>query len=179
MRSIAHTFASASAALILSAGLAGPAAAQNPDVPRNVRVRLTLAGDRAQHVVGVVVPDGGDSLMVRTRDSLAVIPRERVQRVELSGRGGRRIRTGMLIGFAAGAVVGGVAGLTCPEDCQPGMSLILGGGGGGVGAILGGAIGALVRSERWMDVNQARSAIAVGSARDGGGMALGISLTTR
>lgn len=179
MRSIAHTFASASAALILATGLAGPAAAQNLDVPHNVRVRLTLAGERAQHVVGIVVPEGGDSLMVRTRDSLAVIPRDRVQRVELSNRGGRRIGTGMLIGFAAGAVVGGVAGVSCTGDCQAEMPLILGGAAGGIGALLGGAVGALVRSERWTDANQAGSTVRVGPGRDGRGMALGISLTTR
>ena len=121
MRSTARTFASIAAALVVAAALAGPAAAQDTEVPRNVRVRLTLAGEREQRVVGVVLPDAGDSLMVRTGDSLTVIPRDRVRRVELPSRGGRRIGMGALIGAAAGAVVGTVAGVTCPEDCQPEM----------------------------------------------------------
>lgn len=179
MRSTTHTFASVAAALLLAAALAGPAAAQSPDVPRNVRVRLTLSGDREQRVVGVVLPDAGDSLMVRAGDSLAVIPRARVQRVELPSRGGRRIGTGALIGFTAGVVVGAAAGVTCTNDCQSEMPLILGAGAGGVGAILGGAVGALFRSERWTDADQGGSAVSVAPAAGGRGVALGISLPAR
>ena len=179
MRSTTHTFTSIASALLLAAALAGPVTAQVSDVPRNVRVRLTLAGEPVQRVVGVVVPGEGDSLLVRTGDSLAVIPRARVQRVEMSGRGGRRTGRGLLIGFAVGTVVGAVAGLTCPTDCQPEMPLIMGAGGGGFGALLGGAAGALFRSETWTNVNRGGSAVSVDPAGGGRGVALGISLPAR
>lgn len=176
MRSIGWRFAPL--ALVL-AFVAGRAEAQQVRVPENVRVRLTLSGDRGQRIVGVVLPAEGDSLMVRTGDSLAVIPRARVRRVELRDEHGpRNTYRGMLAGFTAGAVIGAVAGLTCPEDCQSEMPLILGAAGGGMGAVLGGVIGSLSRRELWRDADAPVPAVGIGPGH-GGGVALALSFRTR
>jgi len=179
MRLIPRRLALAAAALIAATALAAPAAAQQAHVPESGRVRLTLAGTR-ERVAGRVLPSTPDSVMLSSADTLVVIPRSRITRVEVaSGHGARRILPGMLIGLGAGVVVGGAAGLACQDsDCPAEMPVYLGAAAGGVGMIVGGAIGALSRPLQWQDVDAPVQAVTAGPARGGHAVSLGVSLQT-
>lgn len=170
----------AAALMIATAALARPAAAQQVHVPERGRVRLTLAGT-GERIAGRVVPSTPDSVMLSVADTMAVISRARIARVEVpSGHGARRILPGMLIGLGAGVIVGGAAGLACQDpDCPAEMPVYLGAAAGGAGMIVGGAIGAFSRAVEWKDVDAPTPALSVGPARGGHGVALSVSLRTR
>jgi len=160
--------------------LAGPAAAQHARVPESGRVRPTLAGTH-ERIAGRVLPSAPDSVMLSSADTLVVIPRSRIARVEVpSGYGARHILPGMLIGLGAGVLVGSVAGLACQDpDCPAETPVYLGAAVGGVGMIVGGAIGAFSRPVQWKDIDAPVPAVAVAPARGSHGVSIGISLPAR
>ncbi|MBY0491145.1 MAG: hypothetical protein K2R93_14990 [Gemmatimonadaceae bacterium] len=108
----------------------------------------------------------GDTLRLRTTPGRAIpLPLASISRLELStGRRGHVVK-GSVIGFAVGAVLGAVsgassttpcrtnAGAPCASDATSRSSSIFAASSflGVSGAMVGGGIGAFVRTDRWAD----------------------------
>ncbi len=142
--------------LLTAALLTSPAVSQQPQIGQ--RIRLQPAGEQGW-LDGVFLGAWADSLLVQRAsggqlDTLAVGSVRRVQTVQGSHWG-----TGLLVGAAAGAVIGVVGILTsCAEEdvgcanTNPGAA-VYGLGGAVLGGILGLAIGALIPN--WEDADPA------------------------
>lgn len=124
----------------------GPLAAQEPAIPDSgSRVRVWTAARRA---TGELVRLSADSVVLKPSDArpLRAWPRETVDRLEVSrGRRGH-FWLGLGIGAGVGLLAGGIVAGASSDQL----------GAGGTGAIvwaastvLGGTVGAMVRTERW------------------------------
>lgn len=121
------------------------------------RVRVTVVSERSP-VVGTLVDDRADRLTLRTESQQAVdLPYASIARLEVS----RGLHPHMLKGAVAGAVggagIGAIVGATSndqgPRALGRGGLVALGVGMGSAGGIvIGAALGALIRTERWRDV---------------------------
>ena len=159
-----HTRLAFVAAAVLAAALPAPSAAQEVLAP-GTRVRVTVP-DQKHPLVGAFVSRTADSLMLeiparswngvgRRPVELVSLPVPRITRLEVSrGRRshpGRGAGIGALVGAAAGLALGLAASADNSGwfEIGPGevasATLVMGGIGAGVGAIVGG----LSHSERW------------------------------
>lgn len=163
-------------AMILT-GIAGPDALAQKEAPvqpgQRVRVRSTVV--HTPELTGVVESIGPDTLRVRDDDrsmatavSLATVDRLQVSR----GRHSRWV-TGAAIGLGVGVAAGVLIGLTTSSEDDwlfgPGASAFLGAVlFGPIGAVTGGIVGLVVRTERWETVPLDRAApgVARGSHLD-------------
>jgi hypothetical protein len=163
--------------LCLAAAVLGekPAAGQAPDpVGEGSRIRVTAASLHLQRREATVERLYADTVFVRVAgDSLVAIPRAALTRVEVPvGRAPRAIGRGALIGAGLGALVGGIAGVTCTDpECPPHLVEMASASGAGMGALLGAAVGALQQPRAWNAVDPRRI-----SART---FTLGVSIPTR
>jgi hypothetical protein len=158
--------------------MAGPAIAE--PVRLGERVRIAVPGDPA--IVGYVLATDDTFVSIRSESEEEVrVPWRSVRKVEIShGR-----RSGFVRGAAIGGLVGmiglGALGSQADQcfDCQsgehgtdltgPGMVVGL-----GLGALLGGGIGALTRVERWETVRAPQLAVGVTPQRRGIGASVAL-----
>jgi hypothetical protein len=150
------------------------------------RVRVHLTTPQPRLVRGRLVSADADSLRLLTESGRDTLAFSTVGVSQLDTTAGRRTRTGK--GALLGAGIGAAAGLTlglaataegCSGFCAdptPGeiaaVSLILGGVGAGVGAL----IGSITHSDRWVPASKHRMAIGVTPTfgKQGIGLMLGI-----
>jgi hypothetical protein len=138
-------------------GFVAPAWAQGVVEGAEVRARVCAEAsedDACRWIRGSVVALGGGSLTVRDASGVETpVPWTPATRVRvLSGRR-RNTGIGLVGGALAGLLVGALAEGECSEMC--GIYPLLGIGGG---AILGGAIGYAMTSDRWVAVDPPRGA---------------------
>lgn len=151
--------------------LAAPAALQGQESVLDVgtRVRVVAPPFTGGPMIGSVVAVGDSSIALATPGGSRggehlVIPREAIERLEISL--GTRPNTvkGLEFGALGGVLLGaGAMGLACSGDeaCGEGSSAaeraVLGAViGAAAGAVVGGVVGTLVRTERWESVEGVR-----------------------
>ena len=128
------------------------------------RQRGTLLEKRADTlVVGLAV--GGALTEPRSR---LLVPFGAITQLDVSvGRKGH-LPQGLLLGSVGGGSIGALAGTQV--DCsgyEQGLCMAyLGAIGAGVGAILGGVIGAAIRTERWTEVRIDRARLSIGAVSE-------------
>lgn len=129
------------------------------------RVRVTMrSGER---MIGQLVEVGDDSLSLqppggRNRRSIA---RSAIKGVSISRGIQGNVGKGLAFGAGGGLVLGAVLGAKAEEPCRPsdvlcgpGLLAFLGGMGGlMVGGAVGIVVGALVQTEKWLDIALAPS----------------------
>jgi hypothetical protein len=128
---------------------------------------------------GYVQSVDADTLRVRAESSDAelAIPSSSIARLwVVEGRKGH-FWTGAGIGLLAGGVTGAAIGSTqelCFFTCSPatGLGVLIG---APAGALLGGVVGLLIRSDRWEEVPHDRFWVGVVPHRDGLGIGASIS----
>ena len=146
--------------VLLLGGLVGPAvaSAQDGGLARDVRVRVLAPSFSQKRPVGTLADlDSTGLRLVRGRADTLFIPRDAVMAVDVSA--GKRSH------WVRGAAIGGVSGMvlatvmwiadTAGDDDSfadaidtafyPAVALTL----GGAGALVGGIIGAVARTEQW------------------------------
>ena len=170
----------------LAAAQGSPPSATEPDVAPGTRVRVTVPGQARR--VGTVVALTGDTLVARwERGEPRGVPLSQLSRLEVSRGLHERPWRGAGIGLALGATVGVVIGAATYEGCEgrancmelggPGTNavaagLVIGTG----GAVVGGLLGAVRRTEKWQTVGLER--VRVGAAAPRGGRAgVGVALS--
>ncbi len=122
--------------------------------PGTTPARLQLCRD-----TGTFVGVHGDSLLISAGDSPLLLPRARVQQVELSVGTRRHFLTGLLVGFLGGTAAGAVFAFS-KADCTgsidgPGPGACLGLAmalGGAPLGLIGAGVGATIVSDRWRAV---------------------------
>jgi hypothetical protein len=141
--------------------LYSPLAAQSADTstPTALRVRIHRAGVTAPLIGGLVGSDQ-DSLYIDQADGMVAVARRDVTKFEVSRGMHSNAGRGFGIGLATGAALGLVKGISIaanPDGCfcdpSPGTIAAVAGVMALPGALLGAAIGALSRSERWQKPN--------------------------
>ena len=174
-------------AVMMPLALVGPpvvAGAQTPgstlQAGDRVRVRASTMPTEA---VGEVVDAQSDVLTIRVPDKAASIEVPRSAITHLQRSLGMRRNTakgagvGALIGAAAGVVfVVAASGGESSEGGAGSWALIFGAAGAGAGAILGTAIGAAQKTERWQGIPVGRAAVGIHVVpeRRGAGLALSV-----
>lgn len=141
------------------------------------RVKVRSPEARGVFVVQTVTPD--TLVVAAANGETRAVPIASISRLEVSE--GERTRMGGFgrgagFGFLIGAVIGGGLGLTSGDDgifSAGETALILGTFSGGVGALIGGALGASNPGEHWRRVPVRR--VTAGPA-PGGGFATTVSL---
>ncbi len=131
------------AATVGSAGVSAARAQGAPgagDPPPGTRVRVTRVPD--DRFTGTLEPRRGDTIVVRMRDSLRLVPLAAVSRFEVSTGTRRHTGRGALQGLIAGASVGALLGSLDKNECQPGEQFCIYSG-RGVSAAFGGVLGGL------------------------------------
>ena len=127
------------------------------------RVRLRTAGSGA--LVGVVTASDEESFLVRRsgEDTLIRVPRSELTSVEVS-RGYRRNTVKGLVGgaLAWAAVVGLYATFDTLDESGVGEPLFIGG-----MVALGGAVGSLVKTEKWQRVSPGELSLRLAPRRRG------------
>ena len=139
--------------LLSAAAIAGaqPPATSFDDVQRRVKAGETiLVTDNAGATIeGTVVQVSDTSLIVRSREHSLQLDASSVQRIV---RRVHTVRNGMLIGLAAGFVVGAVlaSNTECKVTCfsSPGGVLLFGGLFASIGAGTGALVGSSIHRER-------------------------------
>ncbi len=143
-----------------------PAAAQRlPPLQSGTRIRYAVSPDSGT-TIGTLLVQHGDSLwvLVEPAGASATLAASSLTRLEVS-RGQRdHWRAGVGLGFLAGAVIGAAATLSRPassvhvvlggitvkaDEDRPREAVIGAVALGTVGALVGGFIGANIRSDRW------------------------------
>jgi uncharacterized protein YcfJ len=157
--------------IAVMAALAWPALAA-ADGPREVepgaRIRLTAPSVARKILVGTLIADDGESIVVRVggRTERIVVPRDAVTRMEVQRLPSRRGK-GAAVGLFTGALVGGVLGYALGDDCSktwlclfpPATAMKAG---IVIGAPLGALVGAgAVRGAVWQEVSSGRPRVAV------------------
>ena len=175
--------------IALVAAMLGPGAAleaQTAPLSPGARVRVTTSGPSPSRQVGSVLELREDSLVIRPdgrADSLA-IPLARVTDIELSRGLRTQGRRGLGVGFLVGAGAGVLIGLTDGDD-PPGAffsfsaeekALMAGSMLGVAGAVVGGLVGLVSRTEKWSRVPLGAATGRVGVAPRPGGVGLSVSL---
>ena len=160
------------------------AGAQTPGttVQAGDRVRVRASTMPAE-AVGEVVDAQPDVLRIRVADKVESIdvPRSSITHLQRSlgmrRNTGKGAGVGALIGAGAGVVfvVAASGGGGCEGPCS-GWALVFGAAGAGAGAILGTAIGAAQKTERWQPIPVGRAAVGIHVVphRRGAGLALSV-----
>jgi hypothetical protein len=173
--------------VLLAAGLpqasAGPGAADRDsvviehtsDLAQGARVRVTAHGAARRQLTGSLLTLDEKTLTIVDSDGQAVkIPREIVTHLDVSWGRKRNVLPGLLIGAAAGGLIAAILPLCDSYDgtCSTRGELITGGviAFGGIGA----GVGALVRSDKWVEMPMGRVRVGLQPipARRGAGLAL-------
>jgi hypothetical protein len=129
----------------------GMAAAQRLAPPVGTRIRVTPLDSRAPYLIGTVVGQAGDTLVVLSepRDTVRVTLTT-LDFLEVSGGRRARVGRGMGLGFLVGAAGGAAIGAAAIDSEWRGVGALLGAGLGGLsGLLVGAAVGSAVRTERW------------------------------
>jgi hypothetical protein len=176
------------ALLLALAWLAAPcigATAQTPTLPPGARVRVTAPAYGSARQVGTVLALRGDTLVLQTAanpDTL-LLPWSGVTGLEVSRGRRRQVREGIGFGFLAGAAFGMLIGLADGDDPPDSFiafsagekALFAGAVLGGIGAVVGGVLGAASPTDRWERVPLRSVEARVGAAPGGHGLALSLS----
>ncbi|MGH7537811.1 MAG: hypothetical protein ACREMF_04190 [Gemmatimonadales bacterium] len=148
-------------------------------MPVGTRVRFTPPDPAQDWVIGTVTGHRGDTLVLLTERSGSIsVPLANLDLLEVSDGVHGHALTGLGLGLLAGAAVGGAIGAAVEPDELLGRGInvlagvALGGAGGG---LIGVAVGASIRSERWQDI-PGRELGASPSSTNGDRLALGLSL---
>ncbi len=132
------------------------------------KVRLQAPTVARRPIEGTVMEIEGQSLLVSSGGIAVTVPRQAIERLEVST--GRRSQ--WLKGMAMGAVIGGSFGAYC-GDCDQAVSHAAGLLGGAVGGML---IGGLVHGDRWSTVPVEGLRVSLSPARERGvGLSLSVS----
>ena len=140
-------------AAVFSIALLAPglAAAQRLAPPVGTRIRVTPLESSAPYLIGTVVGQAGDTLVVLSapRDTVRVTLTT-LDFLEVSGGRRAHVGRGMGLGFLVGAAGGAAIGAAAIDSEWRGVGALLGAGVGGLGGLLVGAVvGSAVRTERW------------------------------
>jgi hypothetical protein len=158
---------------------AEPRPASSPLKPGD-RVRV-WASTIPTGAVGEVVEAAPSVLIVRVPDrpDPIEVPLAAVTRLQRSlgthRNTGKGALIGGLVGAAAGAAFVGIASGSegCDGPCG-GWALVFGAMGGGAGALVGTAVGASQKTERWEAMPVGRAGVSVVPQRNGAGLALSV-----
>jgi hypothetical protein len=127
--------------------------AQSPStVPLGTRVRFSPARDTHHLVIGTVVGQRGDSLLLAAPHDTVAVPLNSGSLAVSQGRHRATLR-GLGLGLLAGAVAGAVAGAAMEPDELLGRGVNIAAGviiGGGAGLVVGTVWGASTTRERWV-----------------------------
>lgn len=171
-------------AALCALALAAPAAAQEHDIPPGellrpgMRIRYTAPGTGEREIGRVQWVRGDTASVVDRRDNARIFLLSRAERLEYSA--GVDHTSGAFSGAVqaggASAVVCGAFGYLLDHQNQesifyPAFAC------GTVGAVIGFVTGGLIGNERWIPIHT-RAPVAVAAPAPGGGMAVGVSLTT-
>jgi hypothetical protein len=127
------------------------AAAQRLAPPVGTRIRVTPLESSAPYLIGTVVGQAGDTLIVLSepRDTVRVTLAT-LDFLEVSGGRHAHVGRGMGLGFVVGAAGGAAIGAAAIDAEWRGVGALLGAGVGGLGGLLlGAAVGSAVLTERW------------------------------
>jgi len=149
------------------------AESQSPALVAGARVRLTSPRDDLKNHVTTVMAVGRDSLVVAGQAGSRTIALDNVTALDVSvGTRTRVIRDG-LIGFGAGALIGGIVGAAAYEEpdfligSAAEASALVGAYFGAIGLLVGGVVGAFHRADRWQPARVPVRAVVI-PARSGG-----------
>jgi hypothetical protein len=145
-----------------------PATESRLELGTRVRVSSSAPGFFGPPMVGNVLAQRGDSLSLRperTQDSIT-LPLASISQLEVRAGRHSQIGKGMGLGFLSGALIGAVYGAAVASNSHSPFgageaAALVGLTGGFLGISVGGAIGAMWRTENWERVS------AVGAARLG------------
>jgi hypothetical protein len=172
----------AAAALAILAAMPAPEirAAEPPTLEPGRLVRIWTVGSSSPEFEGTVLTleDATITLNIAGRTTRAVVSRDKIARLDLSGRHSRG--RGALIGAAAGTFLGASVGLALGDDDPKGFIALTGEGKaiilGTLSAIVGVIVGAIVRpQQKWTKVSADRFKLNVALPR-GGGVGASVSL---
>ena len=160
--------------------LAGPAAAE----PREKEL-VIQAGDRIRYRTGTgydektgkatVLETGPDWLRVEDKKGEFRLEKSKLESLAVLRGKQRNPAGGAIIGFVPGALFGAfMGGVAC--DGSPSCNILPATlAGGGIGAVVGAGIGALVKTDRWQNAPLQKVRFAVAPARGGVRAALSLS----
>jgi hypothetical protein len=135
-----------------------PATESRLEAGTRVRVSSSAPGFFGPPMVGNVLAQRGDSLSLRperTQDSIT-LPLASISQLEVSAGRHSQIGKGMGLGFLSGALIGAVTGAASASKSPFSAgeaAAIVGLTGGFLGISVGGAIGAMWRTEDWERVS--------------------------
>lgn len=145
------------------------------DLAPGARVRVTALGGARHQLTGSILTLDEKALTIIDQDGQAVkVPRELLTRLDVSWGRKRNVLPGLLIGAVAGGLMAAILPLCDSYDgtCSTRGELLTGGviAFGGIGA----AVGAIVKSDKWveMPLGRVRVGLQPGPARRGVGVAL-------
>jgi len=129
--------------------------AQSTTLAAGARVRVTSPHDDLKKHVTTVTELRGDSIVVPGGAGLRTIALDNVTALDVSAGTRRRVIRDGLIGFGAGALIGGIVGAASYEEpdfffgsaAEAGAAL--GTAFGAIGLLVGGVVGAFHRADRW------------------------------
>lgn len=138
------------------------------------RVRVTAPSLSPRRIEGTLVATDRDSLTVYSADARVGVPRSRIDKLEVARGTKSHLRTGALLGMAAG-LAGGIVLSNPPSSAQ---SFEVNGGAVAASVLVSGTIGALVgamiRTTRWTTLPVDKLTLGVGPAPQRGGVALAL-----
>ena len=137
---------------LMLAPLATAASQKSPSLKPGDRIRVITPSASGGPFVGTLVTLEADSLVMQGSVDARRLSLASVERVDLSRGRKSHARLGAGIGLLVGAGVGALAG--CDQqndqsDLTQGQCIVMG---AAAGALLGAITGALVRTERWMEI---------------------------
>ena len=145
---------------------------QPPDPARGARVRVTTAGAASQRLTGNILTVDEETLTMIDEDGQRVkVSRELIARLDKSVSRKRHALHGLLIGAAAGGVIGAL-------PCGAGLCFTGGKGPAALWAVVFGGVGAtlghLVRTDKWaeMPLDRVRVGLRPAASGRGGGLTL-------
>jgi len=124
------------------------------------RVKISAPNVAHKSIVGTVADISSYGVIMRSKDSVLVVPHIAINEVKLSVGRKRNTVSGAIIGGATGALIVGVTSASSAQSCSGegewcmrGPSLIVGSTIGFLaGGLLGGLVGTFVKSDRWKEV---------------------------
>ena len=153
-------------AVLAVAPLTRITAQEPPPVKVGDRVRVTAALG-VRELVGTYIAVRGDTLELESEATLLAIPMASVTRLEVVGGRKSGLVKGGIVGLMVGVGIGvaKVSGCGSGDDCfdaglwlsAPPLA----------GMLLGGVVGALIKTDRWEEVPLDRLRVSVAPQRDG------------